>query len=127
MVEAAFNRPLRAAFWQRPFSTCLIADDYRGAALLQDTPLGCYLSKFAVDHGARGEGIGRDLWRALAAPATPLFWRSRAENPINAWYVEQCHGMARADAWQVFWRDLPAGRIAAVIDWAVAAPVDFVR
>ena len=125
LVESAFGRPLRDDFWQRPIEHCFIADDYRGAALVADTAIGGYLSKFAIDQGARGEGIGRDLWRALRELEGPLFWRSRADNPISAWYVEQCHGMARSGPWQIFWRDLPITRISDAIVWARDAPVDF--
>src|SRR5690606_11885598 len=104
-----------------------VAEDYRGVAIVTRAAPAPYLSKFAVEVRARGEGVGRDLWRALCRDHAAFFWRGRADNPINAWYLQQCDGMARAGAWQVFWRGLAADDLAAAVRAALAAPDDFAR
>ena len=71
-----------------------------------------------------GEGIGRDLWRALARDYPRLTWRSRARNPIAPWYQEQCDGMLKLGEWNVYWRGLAHDLIPAAVAAAAAAPVD---
>lgn len=97
---------------------------WRGAALVVETPLGAYLSKFAVDAEAQGEGIGRDLWQALASDYPRIFWRARAANAIGPWYVKLCDGMMRFADWHVFWIGLAPDDIPAALQYALAQPVD---
>lgn len=129
LVEEAFGKPLVPEFAVRPFQRAYVADDYRGAAIVTGTPLGPYLSKFAVTTVARGEGVGRDLWRQLTSDYAQLFWRSRADNPITSWYREQCDGLQRIDVegrpWVVLWRGLPAEQLPAAIAYCRAAAPDF--
>lgn len=129
LVEEAFGKPLVSDFGERPFLRAYVADDYRGAAIVTQTPLGPYLSKFAVTTVARGEGVGRDLWRHLTGELPQLFWRSRAENPITSWYREQCDGLQRITVdgkpWVVLWRGLGPDQLAAAIRYCAAAPPDF--
>ncbi|WP_428264203.1 hypothetical protein [Haliangium sp.] len=125
LLESAFERPLAAEFFTRPVSALYVADDYRGLAVVKDTPHGPYLSKFAVERQAQGEGVGGDLWRALCAAHDTLLWRSRAENPVNAWYAQRCHGMIRVDPWQVFWRGLEVERVPAAVRFVLDQPADF--
>ena len=125
LIEAAFGgRRLRPSFWDRAPDRVYLAGDYRGAAVVEKTPHGPYLSKLAVGTAARGEGIGRDLWRALARDHRTLTWRSRAGNPIAPWYQEQCDGMAKLGVWHVYWRGLAPADIPAALAAASAAPVD---
>jgi acetylglutamate kinase len=130
LVEEAFGRPLVPNFAERPTLAIYLADDYRGAAVVTDAPLGPYLSKFAVDVGARGEGIGRDLWRAMTADYPRLFWRSRSSNPITAWYRENCDGLqriaSRSGDWTVLWRGLAPSEIPDAIAYCRDLPPDFV-
>jgi acetylglutamate kinase len=129
LIEEAFGRPLVPGFKGRPFAAAYVADDYRGAAIVDDTVLGPYLSKFAVTTVARGEGVGRDLWRPLAADYPRLFWRSRTDNPITSWYREQCDGFQRiaiaGAPWVALWRGLPAAEVPAAIEYCATAPPDF--
>ena len=124
LIESAFGRRLRPAFWDQPVERAYIAGDYRGAALVAPTAVGPYLSKLAVDAPARGEGIGRDLWRVLCRDYPALFWRSRPHNPIASWYQEQCHGMVKVGDWHIYWRGLGDDRIVSAIQTARAAPTD---
>jgi acetylglutamate kinase len=93
-------------------------------AMLIETPLGTYLSKFAVDREAQGEGMGRDLWEALYAGHPTVFWRARPANPINPWYTALCDGMTRLPEWTVFWKGLPPERVPAAVELSLAQPVD---
>jgi hypothetical protein len=127
MLESAFNKPLTPGFLDRPVSRVYLEAEYRGAAMVIETELGAYMSKFAVGRQAQGEGIGRDVWAALVADYTTVFWRSRESNPVNVWYTKQCDGMARSGAWQVFWRRMPVERIPQAIAFALEQPKDFPR
>jgi acetylglutamate synthase len=129
LVEEAFGRRLVADLLDRPTRAIYVADDYRGAAVVTDTALAPYLSKFAVTLEARGEGVGRDLWRAMDADLPRLYWRSRAANPISAWYREQCEGAQRIriddTEWIVFWRGLAADELPGAIAYATSSAPDF--
>ena len=89
-----------------------------------------YLSKFFVLREARGDGIARDIWDKACAEVPAFLWRSRMENPFNAWYMRRCDGMQRANNssgdWRIFWKGLEASDIGAAIAAAAAAPDDFV-
>ena len=125
LLESAFDKPLSDDFFARPIASLYVADDVRGLAIINQTVHGSYLSKFAVDRQAQGEGVGRDLWRALVADCPMLLWRSRRDNPVAAWYQQQCDGMMRTARWLIFWRGLDVDRIAEAIRYADAAPPDF--
>jgi hypothetical protein len=125
LLSSSFGKPPSAALFQRPLQRLYIEEDYRGAAMLVDTPLGSYLSKFAVTREAQGEGIGQDLWSAITADSGALFWRVRADNPVRAWYERQCQGRFDAGAWTVYVRGLSSDQIAAAIQYALAQPADF--
>lgn len=130
LVEESFGKPLQPDFEKRPVLAVYVADEYRGAAVVTPAPLAPYLSKFAVGTVSRGEGVGRDLWRAMAADMPRLFWRSRAANPITSWYREQCDGMHRialaGEPWWVLWRGLAPLEVPTAIDYCMTTPPDFV-
>lgn len=127
LLESGFGHPTVPEFFARPVAQIYREEGYRAAAIVADTPLGAYLSKFVVEREAQGEGLGRDVWRELVADYPVLFWRSRSDNPINSWYIGECDGMSRTPEWQVFWRGLPPERIAEAIAYACAAPRDIDR
>jgi acetylglutamate kinase len=125
LIESAFGRPLRPEALERTVERVYLEETYRGAALLAPSPFGPYLSKFAVDRAAQGEGIGGDIWAAMVESYGSFFWRARPDNPITPWYARQCHGLARFPEWHVFWRRMPIERIPAAIEYALAQPPDF--
>ncbi|RMH40490.1 MAG: hypothetical protein D6689_13645 [Deltaproteobacteria bacterium] len=127
LMRSAFGAEPHPAVFARAVAGLYVAGDYDGAAVVEPAPLGAYLSKFAVDAGARGAGIGRDLWRAVTADHPALVWRARPDNPIVSWYTAHCDGMARGDRWVVYWRGLEPQDIPRAIEFARAAPVDFDR
>lgn len=124
LLQSSFGRPPAESFFDQPADHIFLEEGYRGAAVLRDTPLGPYLSKFAVGHEAQGEGIGSDLWRRLTAEQPRFFWRARPSNPIDAWYVKQCDGLARFGEWNVFWKGMDPLFIPSAIGYALAQPID---
>jgi acetylglutamate kinase len=125
LLEASFGKPLNPKFLERRADHAYIEESYRGAGIVMRTELGGYLSKFAVTREAQGEGIGQDLWSAITADYAALFWRSRSDNPIRAWYERQCQGRYQAGAWTVYFRGLRPSDVPLAIERALAEPLDF--
>jgi acetylglutamate kinase len=131
LLESAFGRPINEGVMapggrmESEAQRVYVEENYLGAALLTQTPVGVYLSKFAVERKAQGEGIGTDLWSVLVHSHPAFFWRARPTNPITPWYAKQCDGLARFPDWHVFWRGLPPAKIQPAIEYALAAPADF--
>jgi acetylglutamate kinase len=127
LLASSFGRPPREDFFTKTPGRVYLDEDYRGCAILVETPLGAYLTKFAVSPEAQGEGIARDLWDALAAETPVVFWRARRTNPIREWYDKLCDGLVRTPDWIVYWKGLAAAAIPDAIAWAAAQPVDIPR
>jgi hypothetical protein len=131
LLESAFGRPMipgaldPGGRLEHEIERIYLEENYLGAALLAQTPVDLYLSKFAVDRPAQGEGIGTDLWSVLVRNHPSFFWRARPTNPITPWYAKQCDGLARFPDWHVFWRGLAPGKIQPAIEYSLAAPADF--
>jgi hypothetical protein len=131
LLESAFGRPMNDGVvapggrLEAETERVYVEENYLGAALLTQAPVGVYLSKFAVERKAQGEGIGTDLWSVLVHNHPAFFWRARPSNPITPWYAKQCDGLARFPDWHVFWRGLPPEKIQPAIEYALAAPADF--
>jgi hypothetical protein len=128
LLQSSFGRPPREEFFRSSVDDLslqlYLEDAYRGVAIVRSTALGGYLTKFAVEREAQGEGLGRDLWEAVAADHATLFWRARPANPIGAWYTRRCDGLVRLPEWTVYWRGLSPDRIPEAIEYALAQPVD---
>ncbi|RYZ01902.1 MAG: hypothetical protein EOO73_33940 [Myxococcales bacterium] len=125
LLESSFGKELSPTFFDLPPLAVYIDSSYRGAAVVHDAYPAPYLSKFAVQPEAQGEGIGRDIWDALIRHHTELYWRSRADNPIASWYVSVCDGMVRRSAWQVYFRGIPVELIPEAVAQAEARGADF--
>ena len=125
LLEASFGRALDDKFFDRTPLAVYVEAEYRGAAVVaHGTPVP-YLSKFAVEPEAQGEGMGRDLWQAISRDYPALYWRGRADNPIASWYDSVCDGMMRLPEWTVYWRGIESQRIPEVIEAARSHPADF--
>lgn len=124
LLASSFGRPPADAFFGRTPSRVYVEEGYRGCVILEETPLGAYLTKFAVSAEAQGEGIARDLWEAVIPEVPVVFWRARRLNPISEWYAKLCEGLMRVPAWTVYWKGLSTEAIPAAIEWATAQPVD---
>ncbi|HEY4394105.1 MAG TPA: hypothetical protein VGP64_08585 [Polyangia bacterium] len=125
LFESAFGRTIRDDFFSRPIARTFVEEAYRGAAIVADTPVAPYLTKFAVERQAQGEGLGSEIWSLVTRDYPSFFWRSRPGNPITAWYVKQCDGLVRFPEWHVFWRGLPVETIDPAVRYALASPSDF--
>ena len=125
LLESAFGKLLREEAFDLDVERVYLEERYLGAALLSSCPIASYLSKFAVERAAQGEGIGTDLWSILVRDYPSFFWRSRPANPITPWYAKQCDGLVRTADWHVFWRGLPAAKIEAAVSFALSQPTDF--
>lgn len=133
LLESAFGRPLRAGFAERRPLRVYLEADYRGVALIEQgleeegDSRAVFLSKFAVQPVARGEGIGQDLWWSLVREHPSVYWRSRPDNPINPWYQTVCDGMQRGQRWHVYWRGVEPRVLPALIQDAESRVEDFAR
>lgn len=127
LFGASFGAPLREGFFAKAPARVFVEQDYRAAAIVQDTEHAPYLSKFAVDPLAQGEGLGRDLWQVVEREFPRLFWRTRAENPIAAWYSTVCDGLVRTPRWHVFWRGLEPLLVPSIVAHAETLGDDFER
>jgi acetylglutamate kinase len=124
LLTSAFGHPPVDEFFGRPVSRVYLETGYKGVAILAETALGPYLSKFAVEREAQGEGMGRDLWERIVAEQPSVFWRARTDNPIVAWYEQRCDGMMRFAGWNVYWKGLDAKQVPAAVEYALAQPID---
>jgi hypothetical protein len=103
-----------------------LEENYLGAAVLANTDIAPYLSKFAVNRQAQGEGIGGEIWSMLVRDFPVFFWRAVPSNPIVPWYAKQCDGLVRFPDWHVYWRGLAPDKIKPAIDYALSLPRAFV-
>ncbi len=126
LLGSSFGRAVRPGVLDRSPLAVYLEASYRGVALLESSTHGAFLSKFAVEPVAQGEGIGQDLWRALIRDHSRVFWRARPNNPIRAWYLTLCDGMLRLPDWHVFWRGISSESIASLVEEARSRPIDFV-
>lgn len=124
LIEDSFGRGLKQGFWNKEFSGIVLESEYKGCALLQNTPWGTFLSKFAVNEIARGEGVGRDIWDEMLKKTPTLFWRARAENTISKWYAKECSGLQKEGIWVYFWIGLQEKEIPSVCDFLRNLPED---
>jgi len=124
LLERAFGRRLAPGFFARRPLALYLEASYQGVAIVEPSPVGSYLTKFAVEPVAQGEGLGHDLWQALTREHRALFWRAAPHNPVGSWYVKQCDGMMRLPTWHVYWRGLDLEAVPAAITEALARPPD---
>jgi acetylglutamate synthase len=125
LFASAFGRDIRDDFFARPIARTFVEENYRGAAVVAETAVAPYLTKFAVERQAQGDGLGGEIWSLVTRDYPAFFWRSRPENPITAWYVKQCDGLLRFPKWHIFWRGLPVETIGPAVQHALAAESDF--
>jgi acetylglutamate synthase len=126
VVQSAFGARLRDEFLTRPFLKAFVADDYQGIAIVHPSAHGPYLTKFAVERKAQGEGVGRDVWDAMQHDFASLFWRARPRNAVSAWYASVCDGLVRTQPWHVFWRGVALDEVPSLVRWALRQPEDLI-
>lgn len=122
LLESGFGKKMRAGYFRdNTPAKVYYSADYRAALVLLDAPGGRYLDKFAVADDAQGEGLGAAAWSVMRQETPKLFWRSRHDNPINAFYLQAADGCLKCGHWTVFWYGLDGF---AEIEQAVAYCLD---
>ena len=127
LLEECFGRRLDANYFssKAPYRVYL-AESYRATAILTMEHGVPYLDKFAVTSEAQGEGIGGSIWHRLRRENEKLFWRSRANNPVNAWYAQKADGLYKTNKWWVFWCGMSDfAEIQRSVECALAMPATF--
>ena len=104
LIEVCFQRRLDDRWFSEiNLSSLIWAGSGRAAAVIDQGCQGiAYMDKFAVTPTAQGEGLGAALWKQICQRYSKLYWRSRANNPVNSWYNRQADFRIRAGDWQVF-------------------------
>jgi acetylglutamate synthase len=127
LLEECFGRRLDPKYFddKAPYRIYL-ADSYRAIAILTLEGGVPYLDKFAVTSEAQGEGIGGSMWQRMRGDTPKVFWRSRANNPINPWYAQKADGLFKASPWWVFWNGMESfSEIERSVTRALAMPATF--
>jgi acetylglutamate kinase len=124
LIERCFGRRLSPSYFEdRRCHRVYVSESYRATAVVTEEAGMPYLDKFAVTQKAQGEGLGGSVWARLRADHPRLFWRARADNPINRWYFGQAEGSFRRGSWTVFWYGLDDFAAAKqCVDAALALP-----
>jgi acetylglutamate kinase len=125
LLGTTFGRRLKPGFFEKSDVTVVLEAEYRGVAVVDTTSHIPYLSKFAVEQAAQGEGMGRDLWAALVRTFPKVHWRARRTNPAVQWYLGLADGMVKSGQWIVFFRGIGAADIADTVRGASERPDDF--
>ena len=129
LISEAFGRaPVSGFLAGLDFDRAFVSESYRAAAITSRLEGAVYLDKFAVLDEARGEGLGGAVWRSLVSYAPRLYWRSRADNPVNEFYFNVCDGAVKQGAWTVFWRgETDLTRAAAMVERIADLPATLVE
>jgi acetylglutamate kinase len=127
LLSTSFQHPLKEDFFEKTPLAVYVEEEFRAAAVLLNGDVAPYLSKFAVEPLAQGEGMGRDLWQAILRDFPRMFWRTRADNPIASWYSAIADGLWRGSEWHVFWRGMQPDVLPRLIEHALSLPDDFTR
>ncbi len=128
LLESCFGKVLDPNWFEcRDVHAIYLSDDYRATAVVVDLGAGIpYLDKFAVTAAAQGEGVGGSVWRRLRRDEPRLFWRARADNPVNPWYFHNANGSFKGDNWVVFWYGFhDFDLVKDCVDRAMALPATF--
>ncbi|QBB70260.1 acetylglutamate kinase [Pseudolysobacter antarcticus] len=107
LIESGFRRKLLPDYFKRTeLHRAYVSEKYRAALLLTVENGIAHLDKFAVADDAQGEGLGRAAWQVMRDENPRLFWRARADNPVNEFYFEEADGCIKGEKWNVFWYGL---------------------
>ncbi len=120
LLEDAFDKNLQGNYINREISEVIYQKDYEGIAIITHIDNIPYLDKFAVAKFRQGTGLGKSLWTKVIEKYPRLIWRAKPRNPLNIFYMKNCHGLIKDPRWYVYWRNLKRkeilSRVAAVIN-----------
>jgi acetylglutamate kinase len=107
LIESGFGRKLAPGYFDATTPWRVFVSEHYRAALVLTLEDGIpHLDKFAVSEDAQGEGLGRAAWQVMRDATPRLFWRSRADNPVNDFYFDESDGCLKGPKWNVFWYGL---------------------
>jgi acetylglutamate kinase len=108
LLETSFQRTLKPDYFDDlPIECVLVSESFGAMAVVLRGVDGIpYLDKFAVTPEAQGAGLGAAVWQALMQRCPKLYWRSRVDNPVTAWYFEQSDSSYTEKQWVAFTRGL---------------------
>jgi len=105
LIEDAFGRRLEAEWWDEiSLLSVYVSQSYRAASVVTELDEFVYLDKFAIDETARGEGLARTVWDHMIRDYPSFVWRSRADNPFNAFYEKESDGSMTLNGWTIYWK-----------------------
>jgi acetylglutamate kinase len=104
LLEQSFDRKLQPGYFDSLPLECVLCSESMGAMaiVLRGVDGVPYLDKFAVTPEAQGAGLGAAVWQALVHRCPEIYWRSRTDNPITAWYFDQADASFTEDKWVAF-------------------------
>ena len=104
IIEASFSGNLVDSFFDDPGSLNIFMTSCKRATIAISNDFSVpYMDKFGVIPEAKGEGLGAGIWHEMRKAYPQVFWRSRANNPINKFYTSICEGCQKQDDWHIFW------------------------
>ncbi|MGX5174394.1 acetylglutamate kinase [Aliikangiella sp. IMCC44653] len=129
LIETSFAQTLSKNYFESsPIEKAIITYSYRAAAVLSKFGENYFLDKFVVAPEAKGEGLGKVVWKKLLSYFPEFFWRSRITNPINQFYYSQCDGCRKHGEWIVFWIGLKQPKlIEACFHYAINKPTSLIE
>jgi len=111
LLEKSFGRALKREYFKKPVERIFVDRGYRAMSIIRKVDEMYYLDKYCVTRAAQGEGLGGDIWYKTVKKFPRLFWRSRSDNPVNAWYFEKSDGCLKFDHWTLFWIKLTEDQV----------------
>lgn len=104
VIEHCFGRSLLAGYYEQlSLQHLLHAESWSAAAVIvHGVDRVSYMDKFVVTPEAQGEGVGAALWQEINNTCPAMYWRSRVDNPVNSWYLQQADRVVRGERWLAF-------------------------
>ena len=104
IIESSFNGSLVDNFFENKSNMDIFMTSCMRATIAISNDFSVpYMDKFGVIPEAKGEGLGAGIWHEMRKAYPQVFWRSRANNPINKFYTSICEGCQKQDDWHIFW------------------------
>ena len=104
IIEKSFGGKLIDDFFENPNDLDIFMTTCKRASIAISNDFKIpYMDKFGVIPEAKGEGLGAGIWHEMRKVYPQVFWRSRANNPINNFYMSICEGCQKQDEWHIFW------------------------
>ncbi|MFT5520853.1 MAG: acetylglutamate kinase [Enterobacterales bacterium] len=104
LMEKSFSKKLNPDYFESTtIKAAYITQCYRAAAIITEQNGLAYLDKFVVADEAKGEGLGKTLWKMIKANNPKLYWRCRPDNIINSFYFNNSDGCYKTADWNIFW------------------------